>query len=223
MNLRARRLLQRTPLALAGLLLVSACVAASPSPTPTPTSSPTPSPDNSAGSFVPATPTATASATPAPTASPPPAGSPAACTLPLPGPLASDTLVDAVLETGPSADRLVLTFGSRPPEAVAQPVVGIVFAEPPFSMAGSGLPVAVFGDRFLKVRMDGMVVARPNGDPVFTGQRDLRLAGGAIPEAVMVDEFEGVVTWIVGLSGDGCPTILTELSGGTRLIVELAR
>jgi hypothetical protein len=137
----------------------------------------------------------------------------------LPGPLASDTLTGAVLEK----DRLVFTFGSRPPEAVAQPVVGIVFAQPPFAMAGSGQPVAVFGDRFLKVRMDGMVVARPNGDPVFQGERDLRLAGGAIPEAVMVDESEGVVTWIVGLSSDGCPTVRRDTTGGEKQVVELAR
>jgi hypothetical protein len=218
MTTRAYRLLRSVLLGLAGLLLVSACVAASPSPTPTPASSPTASPSASGGSLPPATPTPTASATPSPTTSPTPTGSAAACALPLPGPLASDTLTGAALEK----DRLVFTFGSRPPEAVAQPVVGIVFAEPPFSMAGSGQPVAVFGDRFLEVRMDGMVVARPNGDPVFKGERDLRLAGGTIPEAVMVDESEGVVTWIVGLSGSGCPTIRAETSGGTRLIVELA-
>ena len=88
-------------------------------------------------------------------------------------------------------------------------------------MAGSGQPVSVTGDRFLKVRMDGMVVARPNGAPVYIGERDLLLAGGTIPEAVMTDEFEGVVTWIVGLSGTGCPTVVHDTSGGEKLVIEL--
>jgi hypothetical protein len=221
MTTRTRLLLWRSPLGFAGLVLVVACVA-SPGTTPTqPPASPASPSSPVTVSPAPASPTASASPSVSPSASPAPTGSPAPCTLPLPGPLASDTLVDAVLEHGPTGDRLVFTFGSRPPEAIAQPVVGIVFAEPPFAMAGSGQPVTVAGERFLKVRMDGMVVARPNGDPVFKGQRDLRSAGGAIPEAVMVDESEGVVTWIVGLSSDGCPTVRRDITGGEKLVVEL--
>jgi hypothetical protein len=130
--------------------------------------------------------------------------------------------MDATLGHGSTGDRLVFTFGARPPEAIAEPTIGIVFTEPPFSMAGSGEPVTVTGDRFLKVRMGGMVVARPDGAPVYTGQRDLLLLGGTIPEAVMTDEFEGVVTWIVGLTGTGCPMISTDSSGADKLIIELA-
>jgi hypothetical protein len=116
----------------------------------------------------------------------------------------------------------MFVFGTRPPQAVAQPTIGLGFVQPPFSMAGSGQPVTVAGARFLKIRMAGMVVARPTGDPVYAGERDLRLVGGTIPQAVMVDESEGVVTWIVGLVGTGCPTVTRDAVGGERLVLELA-
>jgi len=217
MNMVSSRSSRRVPLAVVTVVLLAGCVAgASPSPSPVPFASPTPTPAASILSPAPSSPTPSSVPTASP-AVPSSSASPAACTLPLPGPLASDTLTGATLE----ADRLVFTFGSRPPEAIAQPVIGTTFVEPPFSMAGSGQPVSVTGGRFLKIRMGGMVVARPNGDPVFTGDRDLRLAGGTIPQAVMVDESEGVVTWIVGLSGSGCPTISRDTSG-ERLVVRLA-
>jgi hypothetical protein len=199
-------------LGVAGLLLVAGCGlgnGGSPEPSGPPTASTAPGSPSLAPTVAPSTPPSTSS-------------SPTACTLPPPGPLASDTLLDAKLEHGPRGDRLVFTFGTRPPEAIAEPTIGIVFAEPPFSMAGSGEPVSVTGDRFLKVRMDGMVVARPDGAPVYLGQRDLQLPGGTIPAAAMTDEFEGVVTWIVGLSGAGCPTVVRDSSGGEKLVIELA-
>jgi hypothetical protein len=202
-------------LGVAGLLLVAGCGlgnGGSPGPSGPPGGGATPSAAPGSPSLLP---------TVAPSPSPSVASSPAACTLPPPGPLASDTLVNAKLEHGSTGDRLVFTFGTRPPEAIAEPTIGIVFAEPPFSMAGSGEPVSVTGDRFLKVRMAGMVVARPDGAPVYLGDRDLLLLGGTIPEAVMTDEFEGVVTWIVGLSGTGCPTVVRDSSGGEKLVIEL--
>jgi hypothetical protein len=203
-------------LGVAGLLLVAGCgLGNGGSPEP----SGSPAGGGTTPSAAPGSPSLPPSVAPSP--SPSASSSPVACTLPLPGPLASDTLLDAKLEHGPTADRLVFTFGTRPPEAIAEPTIGIVFAEPPFSMAGSGEPVSVTGDRFLKVRMDGMVVARPDGAPVYLGQRDLLLTGGTIPEAAMTDEFEGVVTWIVGLSGSGCPTVVRDSSGGEKLVIEL--
>lgn len=207
------------------LIVVAGCSAApgaSPGPssaasaTP-PSASPATSPVPASASLAPAPSGATTSA--APTS---PVGSAAACTLPEPGRLASDTLTGARLERTATGSTLTLVFGIRPPEAIAQPTIAVGFVEPPFSMAGSGLPVSVAGDRFLRIRMGGMVVARPNGDPVFTGERDLRSAGGTIPQAVMTDESEGVVTWIVGLTGSGCPTVTRDAASGEKLVIDLA-
>jgi hypothetical protein len=218
---RPRHRLRHLALGLCSLAMLAGCVssgAASEGPSASaaaPAGSASPS-----STTAPSQPSATA---PSPSATPGEASAtPAACTLPVPGPLASDTLVDATLERTASGARLVFTFGARPPDAVAQPTIAIVFDEPPFSMAGSGAPVSVQGQRFLKVRMGGMVVSHPNGSPVYEGQSNLRLAGATIPQAVLVDDFEGVVSWIVGLNGPGCPTVRRDTSGGERLIVELA-
>ena len=184
----------------------------------------TPSASASGASTAPSASTAPASPSSVPAISPSamPAVSPGACAIPGPGRLASDTLIDATLEATTGGARLTFVFGTRPPEAVAEPTIALGFVEPPFSMAGSGQSVTVAGERFLKVRMAGMVVDRPNGEPVYTGQRDLRLAGEAISQATMVDEFEGVVTWIVGLAGTGCPVITAPTVGGTKVVIELA-
>lgn len=206
------------------ILLVAACTAspgsssAAPSVVaPTSTVAPSVSAPASAAPVSPAPPPSTFASPP--TATTP---SPQACTLPGPGPLASDTLRSASLERTATGSRLTFVFGTRPPEAVAQPTIGLGFVQPPFSMAGSGQPVAVTGERFLKIRMGGMVAARPSGEPVYTGERDLRSAGGTIRQAVMVDESEGVVTWIVGLTGTACPTVTRDAVGGEKLVVELA-
>lgn len=211
-----------------GLLIVSVVVAAgcSAAPASSPVASAAGSPPTStapSGSATtnPALPSQTLAPS-VPAASPSAAASAMTCTLPGPGRLASDTLTNAALEPTATGSRLTFVFGVRPPEAIAQPTVALGFVEPPFSMAGSGQTVAVTGERFLKVRMGGMVVARPSGDPVYTGARDLLLAGGSIPEAVMTDESEGVVTWIVGLIGSGCPTVTRDATGGEKLIIDLA-
>ncbi len=217
MNALPRSNRRRLALGLAIVIVLAGCVGSG-------TSSAEPSATASTPPVTPASPSATAqpSLTPSPRPTPTPSlasPSAAACTLPAPGPLASDTLVDASLER----TRLVFTFGNRPPEAVAQPTLTVVFDKPPFSMAGSGQAVTVTGDRFLMVRMNGMVIGRPNGDPVYKGERDLRLAGGTIPEALLVDESEGVVSWIVGLDGPGCPTVTRTTSGGEQLVIALDR
>lgn len=226
MNPRPTRRPRPPTIALLTLLIVVAgCSAAGSTPGASSAVSPVTSPASPTTSPVPATASlASPSAEPPASALPPsPAGSAAACTLPGPGRLASDTLTDATLERTGTGSTLTLVFGIRPPEAIAQPTIAIGFVEPPFSMAGSGQPVSVAGDRFLRIRMGGMVVGRPNGDPVYTGERDLRSAGGTIPQAVMTDESEGVITWILGLTGSGCPTLTRDPSGGERLVLELSR
>ena len=211
--------LRQLALGLSVTLVVAACAASrTPSSEPSASASPTTSPQPTP------TPTTEPSATPSPqptasTASP----SAAACTLPSPGPLASNTLVNASLERTSSGARIVFSFGSRPPDSVADPTIAIVFDEPPFSMAGSGQPVTVVGQRFLMVRMNGMVHGLPDGSPVYEGERNLRLAGATIPQAVLVDDFEGVVSWIVGLDGPGCPRVSGSTSSGGQLVIALDR
>ena len=66
---------------------------------------------------------------------------------------------------------------------------------------GSGNPVEIAGDAFLVVRLMPAMTATIDGDQVtktYTGPN--RLSGQApISEVVKTGDFEGVVTWVIGL------------------------
>lgn len=174
------------------------------SPSPSASAVPSPSPSASALS--------SPSALPSPSASTcPPLAAPR---------VPSDRLVGATLERGASADRFILEFGPR--RGSVEPSVTLSPVSPPFSMGGSGLPVEVAGSRFLQLRLDGMTIYDDLGRPTFTGAPDQKLEGGPIRQAVLVDDFEGVVAWIVGYDGPGCVTFRRESDGGERLVLEIA-
>lgn len=157
---------------------------------------------------------------PSPSPSPSPSAVPASTCPPLAAPgVPSDRLVGATLEAGTSADRLILIFGPR--GGTVEPSLTLTPASPPFAMGGSGLPVQVAGSRFLQLRLDGMMIHDDLGRPTFTGARDQKLEAGLIREAIVVDEFEGVVAWIVGYDGSGCVTLRRESNGDQRLILKI--
>jgi hypothetical protein len=66
---------------------------------------------------------------------------------------------------------------------------------------GSGNPVELAGDAFLVVKMMPAMTAKIDGDQVtktYTGPK--RLPGSdPITEVVKTGDFEGVVTWVIGL------------------------
>jgi len=66
---------------------------------------------------------------------------------------------------------------------------------------GSGNPVEIDGQAFLVVKLTPAMTAKIDGDQVtktYTGPN--RLPGtGPIAEVVKTGDFEGVVTWVIGL------------------------
>jgi len=66
---------------------------------------------------------------------------------------------------------------------------------------GSGNPVEIAGDAFLVVKLKPAMTAKIDGDQVtktYTGPN--RLPGNdPITEVVKTGDFEGVVTWVIGL------------------------
>ena len=66
---------------------------------------------------------------------------------------------------------------------------------------GSGNPIAIDGDAFLVVKLVPARTAKIGGDQVtktYTGPR--RLSGTSpITEVVKTGDFEGVVTWVIGV------------------------
>lgn len=200
-------------------LLVASCttpvVTPSPSPTPSATATPTPPPTASPAPSPAPSPSPTRATTPLPTVARP---SPTA--LPTPsGPACprqtggneANTAQLVVIRFGsqPGADRLVFEFdraSGLPLWAVEQATQFI----PP-----SGQPVAVDGNAHLSVNLRPIL---PHGS--YTGPTTIRPGGTVVRELKLVEHFESVMVWGVGLERPSCPRIL-ELSGPARLVVDL--
>ena len=86
----------------------------------------------------------------------------------------------------------------------------------------SGNPIDIDGDAFLVVKLNPAMTAKIDGDQVtktYTGPR--RLPGAdPITEVVKTGDFEGVVTWVIGL--DSRRSFTTHASD-SQLVVEIDR
>jgi hypothetical protein len=86
----------------------------------------------------------------------------------------------------------------------------------------SGNPVEIAGDAFLVVKLNPAMTAKIDGDQVvktYTGPR--RIPGtDPIAEVVKTGDFEGVVTWVIGL--DSKRSFTTKASD-SQLVVEITR
>ena len=169
---------------------------------------PTPgSPPSTIGS-PPTTATAATSTTPPPTAAAPSSSlPPSSATLPHPTPSAppefSVPAPDGIgvahllgVTVARSGDRDVVRFALDAPVGV---VVSVV--DGPIEQDGSGAPISVSGGAHLRVRFfrasgyDG-----EQGAPSYTGPARVPGTGtGAVTEAVATGDFEGVVTWVIGI------------------------
>ncbi len=111
-------------------------------------------------------------------------------------------LVDVNTGRHDGFDRIVFDFGGALPgysvEQFAQPVT-----EPgiePFSECGSGRPVEIAGASFLVVRFSPAAAHDVDtGEPAFE-LRELTPGLPMLLEAQSTCDFEGEVTWVVGLS-----------------------
>ena len=205
----------RTPLLVAGAIVLAAAViaasvlagvyigsqrsAASPTPAPTATAAPT------------TVPTATA----APTARPAPtplegfgAGSFAGGTA-LNGQVTSVGSVRAAAQT--AYDRFVIDLGSSPLqqyEVRTQPTSK-------FTLDPRGEVVTLSGTRGVLI-----VLYNATNHASFAGPTDLRTSLPAIREARLVGDFEGMVSWGLGVNGPGFVRVMT-LTGPNRLVVDV--
>lgn len=211
----------RLPTALFLLTFVAAActpqetVRLSPSPTVTPTTAPatsapatrTPSPPPTA----PPSPTPTRS--PSPTTSPgstPPTACPettgGAATL-------GGATVKAIRAAGhPGYDRLVIEFAGA-----AVPAYRIAVASTFIAPSGQAVPVS--GNAFFSVRVSGQAHTDA-GQRSYDEPDPYRPSGTTvIREVKLVEDFEGVVIFGVGLGRLACPTVSTVL-GPPRLILD---
>lgn len=177
------------------------------------------------------TPTATS---PAPTSPQPrvsPTGPPASPLRTLPpgavscptqegGSLASQTQLVAIRVAHQSGfDRVVFELGPSSVGAYGMPRWLVGQAAEFRNTAGQPVPVA--GNAFLQVRIAGTSTFQPDGrTPSYTGGTDLRPTTPLVRNLRLVEDFERVVTWAIGLEGLQCPRVL-ELADPVRLVLDL--
>jgi hypothetical protein len=116
---------------------------------------------------------------------------------------ANTALLRAVAASGGRcADRVTFDFTTR---ANAPPKCTIVYTKPPFSMDGSGAPVTVSGSAFIRLRCEpayGYDFAG-GGGPTYTGPKRITAKGTKhVKELVQTGDFEGVLSWVIGLDGE---------------------
>ena len=118
----------------------------------------------------------------------------------------------------PGFDRLVFEFGpSQAPGPFGMPAYGIEAAT---SLSGpSGQPVSIAGNALFGVRFGGASTRDVNGTQTYTGSTDLKPTTPLIKEVRLVEDFERVLVWGVGLDHLECPKI-TELAGPIRVVLD---
>jgi hypothetical protein len=211
-------------IALVAAIAVVAAAACTPqaTPTPPPSASPSPSP---APSVVRPSPTPTVTPSPSPTPSATPTGAPPpplSCPAQSGGdPNAQAQLIAIRAAHQPGFDRVVFEFGpsSAPVGAFGLPLYEIS-AVSEFTGGGSGRPVPVDGNAFLQVRFRNASTVDPTtGKQTFT-QTDIRPGLPLVREVKLIDDFERVMTWGLGLEHLACAKV-SQLSGPVRLVVDL--
>lgn len=194
-------------LVLATVLSVFACLpstAVAPTSSPAPTASATPlrTAVPAATTAPPVTPSPTVAATPT---VPPPA---TACQRATSGSSAGGgALAEVRLGSQSGFERVVFDFaaGALPQYTIEQAASFI---------APSGQTVSVQGNTHFAVRFNGA-----GGMGSYRGPTSFRPASALIREVKLVEDFEGVLVWGVGLERVSCPRILV-LSSPTRLVLD---
>jgi hypothetical protein len=111
-------------------------------------------------------------------------------------------------------ERIVFDFKGE-----ARPGYDIGVASPPFS-GSSDIPVPVTGTAFIKVRLDS-TRARDPEFLTYTGPSVINPGLTAIRELRLIEDFEAVVIWVIGLDRERSFRVGT-LTNPTRIYIDVA-
>lgn len=114
-------------------------------------------------------------------------------------------------------DRVVFEFDG--------PVPGyqVAYTEEPVTQDGSGLEVEVAGEHVVLVRMEnasGADLSKEDAPETYTGPKRFDPGTPEVAELVRVGDFEGILTWAVGLR-DRVDFRVSTLSNPSRLVVDV--
>jgi len=118
----------------------------------------------------------------------------------------------------PGFDRLVFEFGqSTATGPFGMPAYTVEAAN---SLSGpSGQPVTISGNALFGARFQNASTQNPNGTPSYTGSNDIKPTTPLIKEVKIVEDFERVLLWGVGLDHLACPKV-SELAGPFRVVLD---
>ena len=113
--------------------------------------------------------------------------------------------VDVDLESGAGEDRITFTFEPEPDAPDAPPFHVVSFVDE-LATEGEGAPVEVEGEAFLLVAFQALGVDLSGEEPreVYTGPKQFTPGFGTLLEVVHLGDFEGQVSWGLGLSRKAC-------------------
>ena len=117
-------------------------------------------------------------------------------------------------------DRVVFEFRDGAP-----PGYQVGYKPGPFNKGESNEPLGVQGAAYLVVRLDkasGVDQSSPMAGPTYTGSRALTNLGlDHAVEVVNSEDFEGILTWVIGLDSQR-PFTVTTLSSPPRVVVDIS-
>jgi len=99
------------------------------------------------------------------------------------------------------------------------PDYDIEWVEPPILRDPSGLPIDVSGASFLQVRLS-LAAAHDDAGETTVSVSDLKPDLSGIVEVTQVGDFEGVVTWVLGLTPE-LDYEVSELESPSRLVIDV--
>jgi hypothetical protein len=129
-------------------------------------------------------------------------------------------LTDLQASVHDGCDRVVFQFRDGAP-----PGYDVSYRAGPFNKGESNEPLDVQGAAYLVVRLDkasGVDQSSPTATPTYTGSRTMTNLGlGHAVEVVNSEDFEGVMTWVIGLDAPR-PFTVTTLSSPPRVVVDVS-
>jgi hypothetical protein len=132
------------------------------------------------------------------------------------------SLLTKVSELGDNCvDHVVFDFV---PKGTDLPGYTITYGNAPFTSDGSGAPIDVPGSAFVKVRIaPGYGYDFVNGKPTYTGSKSIVVSNANhVQSIVETGDFEGVLTWVIGLDSKRPFSVQATATPRRQLVVTIS-
>jgi hypothetical protein len=123
-------------------------------------------------------------------------------------------IIDVRVGAHEGYDRVVFEFEQGTPELTLDRAL------PPFTQDGSGFPIDVEGESFLRLIMRGGSKQTDAGTSSYDGPTDFDPGLPAIVDLIEGGDFERQSTWYFGLTADSCVRVIL-LADPARLVIDV--